>query len=182
MSDHHSIAMRHNGYSLLEVLVALVVISIGVLGVAAMQATALSGTHTSQTESLVAIQARSLADAMLANSAIWNSPSAPASVSVAPAGSSVTVTGSTALAATADCNGTVCTASKMAAYDFQTWATYFFQAVPNATQATVNCNTTAPPVCTIQLQWTQKASTAINRASANPAAATTASYTLINQF
>jgi type IV pilus assembly protein PilV len=181
--------IRHRGYSLLEVLVALVVISIGLLGVAAMQATALSGTHTSQTESLVAIQARSLADAMLSNSAYWSGPSAPASVIVTPAGATtVEVTGSTdTLASAGNCNvnngGSACSAAAMAAYDIHTWGVAFFQAVPNATEATVNCNTSLPPmVCTIQLEWTQKASTAINAAGAGPAAATTASYTLINQF
>jgi type IV pilus assembly protein PilV len=176
--------IRDRGYSLLEVLVALVVISIGLLGVAAMQAAALSGTHTSQTESLVAIQAQSLADAMLSNAAFWAGTSAPASVSVAPAGSSVTVTGDDTLAGTATCVDTVCTAPSLAAYDFQTWAQNYFEAVPNATLATVKCNmpTAGPEICTIQLEWTQKASTAINGAGAGPAAATTASYTLINQF
>jgi type IV pilus assembly protein PilV len=181
--------IRHKGYSLLEVLVALVVISIGVLGVAAMQATALSGTHTSQTESLVAIQARSLADAMLANSAFWSSPGLPTSVTVTSAGAgAVTITGDGVLSQTANCNGSngggTCTAPKMAAYDLQQWGVNFFNTIPNGTQATINCNTITPRVCTIQLEWSQKATVAMNGASANPAAAatTTASYTLVNQF
>lgn len=180
--------IRQKGYSLLEVLVALVVISIGVLGVAAMQATALSGTHTSQTESLVAIQARSLADAMLANSAFWGSPSAPASVTVTSAGAgAVTIAGSTTLSTVANCNGSnggsTCTAAKMAAYDVQTWGVNFFSAIPNGSAATIKCNTSTPPVCTVQLEWSQKATIAINGASAPATAATTtASYTLVNQF
>jgi type IV pilus assembly protein PilV len=187
-NNDHSMT-RHSGYSLLEVLVALVVISIGVLGVAAMQATALSGTHTSQNESLVAIQARSLADAMLANSAFWNGPNAPSSVvMVVPAGATtVTISGNSNLtSSTSNCNGSnggsACSALNMASFDLRTWGVNFFSAVPSATSATINCNKSAPPVCTIQLNWTQKATTAINSASANPAAATSASYTLINQF
>jgi type IV pilus assembly protein PilV len=183
--------IRHNGYSLLEVLVALVVISIGLLGVAAMQATALSGTHTSQTESLVAIQARSLADAMLANSAFWTGTSAPTgTVTVVPSGAAVTITGGgtggsdLAASPTPACSSGTCSATSMAAYDVQTWAQNYFAAVPNGTQANINCTTTAPKLCTIQLQWRQKASNAINPAtvSTSPAVATTASYTLINQF
>ncbi|MBE1160071.1 type IV pilus modification protein PilV [Dyella acidiphila] len=172
---------RTRGYSLIEVLVALVIISIGVIGIAAMQATALSGTHTSQTESIAAIEARSLADAMLANPAFWDSGAAPtASVTIA---SSTSITGSTALTATTDCGaGSNCSASDLAAYDVQHWATEYFQQVPNAKNAVVACNTTTPPVCTIQLNWTQKASAAINGGTQSTATGTTVTYTLVNQF
>jgi type IV pilus assembly protein PilV len=183
MHSRLRLTTRRGGYSLLEVLVALVVISIGVLGVAAMQATALSGTHSSQTESLVAIQARSLADAMLANSAYWNNPSSAGTITVAPAGTSVTITSSNSLPSPGNCSGAVCSSSQMAAYDLQQWGKSFYSAIPNGSMATVSCNTTSPPVCTILLQWSQKATTAINGASAPASAATTtASYTLINQL
>lgn len=176
---------RHNGYSLLEVLVALVIISIGVLGVAAMQATSLAGTHTSESESLAAIEARSLADAMLANSAYWASSNAPTSaVSVTSTGSGAfTISNSTLAVTTPPCNAnTNCTASDMAAYDLNQWATEYFQQVPTATSAVITCNPTAPPVCTIQLNWLQKSTTAISVGTTSSTAPTPVSYTLVNQL
>ena len=180
MSVTYLSRIRSSGYSLIEVLVALVIISIGVIGVAAMQATALANTHTSQTESIAAIEARSLADAMLANPAFWNGGPAPTSSVTITAGP--TITGSTALASTTKCNaGSNCSASDLAAYDVNTWATEYFQQVPNAVNAVVACNTTAPPVCTIQLKWTPKATVGTN-AGTQSSATTPVTYTLINQF
>ncbi|GAB2568420.1 hypothetical protein GCM10027066_08790 [Dyella jejuensis] len=169
------------GYSLLEVLVALVIISIGVIGIAAMQAAALAGTHTSQTESIAANEARSLADAMLANPAFWDGGPAPTSSVFVTAGP--TITGSTALAANPACaSGNNCSPSDMAAFDLRNWATEYFQQVPNATKAAVSCNTTNPPVCTIQLIWTQKATVGTNAGTQSAATPTTVTYTLVNQF
>lgn len=182
MSVTYLSRIRSSGYSLIEVLVALVIISIGVIGVAAMQATALANTHTSQTESIAAIEARSLADAMLANPAFWNGGPAPTSSVTITAGP--TITGSTALASATQCNlGSNCSASDLAAYDVNTWAKEYFKQVPNAVNAVVACNATLPPVCTIQLSWTPKATVGTNAgtqsSSTTPA---TVTYTLINQF
>jgi hypothetical protein len=69
----------------------------------------------------------------------------------------------------------------LAAYDVNTWATEYFQQVPNAVNAVVACNTTAPPVCTIQLKWTPKATVGTN-AGTQSSATTPVTYTLINQF
>ena len=59
------------GFSLIEVLVALVVVSIGLLGIAKMQAIAYSSTGVASKRSLAAIEAASLASSMHANRAYW---------------------------------------------------------------------------------------------------------------
>ncbi|MFC3650623.1 type IV pilus modification protein PilV [Dyella humi] len=185
MPVNHQSSVRNGGYSLLEVLVALVIISIGLIGIAALQASALAGTHTSQTESIAAIEARSLADSMLANPAFWDGGAAPtSSVTITPSGSGYSITGSSALAATTNCaGGSNCSASDMAAYDISKWTPEYFQQIPTAVDAVINCNTNVPPVCTIQLDWKEKATTAINKGTqSNPASSTTVSYTLVNQF
>jgi type IV pilus assembly protein PilV len=176
---------RWRGFSLLEVLVALVIISIGVLGVAAMQASALSNTHTSQNESLVAVQARSLADAMIANPAYWNSPGSPPAsfVVTAPVAPSTvaTVSDATLSAIGPGCTASACTTpSTVAAYDVQQWGK---QLIPGSS-ASVTCVAGSPEVCTIQMQWTEKASIAVNAGTANSSSTGTVpmTYTLVNQM
>ncbi|MGC1459686.1 MAG: prepilin-type N-terminal cleavage/methylation domain-containing protein, partial [Steroidobacteraceae bacterium] len=52
---------RQRGFSLIEVMVAVIIIAVGMLGIAKMQALGLSTTESSGVRSLVAIEAASLA-------------------------------------------------------------------------------------------------------------------------
>jgi type IV pilus assembly protein PilV len=170
---------RMRGFTLLEVLVSLVILSIGLLGLAAMQASALSSTHGSQTESLVAIQARSLADAMSANPDYWSNFSPTFTVSGTAASP---VFGSSAPPYSASCLNSVCTsATEVAGYDLQQWATQLLTQVPGAT-ATITCAGSAPVGCTITINWTENSAAAINSGTTNKNATTNMSYTLVNQI
>jgi len=62
------------GFSLLEVMVALVVLSVGLLGVVKLESVAYSSTNVASKRSLAALQAASLAAAMHVNRGYWNSP------------------------------------------------------------------------------------------------------------
>jgi len=59
------------GFSLVEVMVAVVVICVGLLGIAKMQALALSNSNSSRLRSLAAIEAAGLAAAMHSNREYW---------------------------------------------------------------------------------------------------------------
>lgn len=59
------------GFSLVEVMVAVVVICVGLLGIAKMQALAMSNSNTSRLRSLAAIEAAGLAAAMHSNRQYW---------------------------------------------------------------------------------------------------------------
>jgi type IV pilus assembly protein PilV len=59
------------GFSLVEVMVAVVVICVGLLGIAKMQAMAVSNTNMSRQRSLAAIEAASIASAMHSNREYW---------------------------------------------------------------------------------------------------------------
>ena len=76
---------RARGFSLVETLVALIVICVGLLGIAKMQALALSNMTTSRLRALAAFEAAGLAAAMHSNRAYWANTPANFTVTVNPA-------------------------------------------------------------------------------------------------
>jgi type IV pilus assembly protein PilV len=177
---------RAQGFTLMEVLVALVIISIGLLGIAAMQATAIASTHTSQTESLAAIEARSLADAMQANPDYWAGGHMPAAINVTGTAAAPVLSDTTLNSQTTNCSATPCTDAPgiaMAGYDLQQWAKQLFTQIPGS-NAAIACQIASPSICSITVNWTQKSTAAINSGTLSTATPTTTnmSYTLVNQF
>jgi type IV pilus assembly protein PilV len=141
-------ANRTHGFSLFEVMVALVIISIGLLGVAKMQALAYASTSTASMRSLAAIEAASLASAMRANRSYWAVGAAPVAI---------TITGTAAAANFCTPAGSApCTPAQLAAFDLHQWATALNGLLPNPT-ATISCPTVVTPInCTIQINWAEK--------------------------
>jgi type IV pilus assembly protein PilV len=157
---------RSAGFSLVEVLVALVVCSVGLLGLAKMESLALASTSVAGTRSIVATQAASLAAMMHANRGYWASGFALASTTVlgvttgAPGTGTYTISNSQLTGATT-CVATgvnSCQVTPMAAYDLQQWSTALLQVLPNYL-TTINCSiiTSTPVTCTIQIQWAENA-------------------------
>jgi len=65
--NHARSRARRAGFSLIEVLVSILVLSFGMLGVASLLATSLSGSHTSSLRTQAIVLADDLADRMRAN-------------------------------------------------------------------------------------------------------------------
>ncbi|MDB6089137.1 MAG: hypothetical protein JWN85_1921 [Gammaproteobacteria bacterium] len=159
---------RPAGFSLVEVMVALIVISVGLLGIAKMQALALSSTNTARLRSLAAIEAAGLASAMHGNRAYWAAFSTSPTFTVT--GTTVTSTDgamtaglataqNTASAATNYCNSTAgapCTAAVLAAADLLEWASQLNALLPGSSAA-INCTAVTPLNCTIQIAWLENA-------------------------
>ena len=174
---------RARGFGLVEVLVSMIVISIGLLGIAKMQALAFASTGVASMRSLAALQASSLAASMHANRAYW------AAGGVAPP--VITVTGTTisdaTLATAADCttasgaNPPDCPIATVAAYDLQRWSQSVSALLPNPVSTITCTNVVGTPVnCTIQITWAEKA-VAMNQQGANSAAMQAPTYVLFVQ-
>jgi len=154
------------GFSLIEVLVALVIIGVGMLGIAKIQALAYSSTATASLRSLAAIEASSLAAAMRANQNYWTTTAVAAPQTISIVGPSVVASTDPALIGTnAACGAaTFGSPAALAAYDVQCWAQSINTLLPGAT-ATITCspNVTAtyPVGCSIQVSWLER-STGIN--------------------
>jgi type IV pilus assembly protein PilV len=147
---------------MVEVLVALIVICIGLLGIAKMQALALASTNVSRLRALAAIEAASLASSMHVNRAYWAKVLLSSKVDVK--GASVTTSDSTLAAELTKVGATggdyclstqsaPCAPATLAAADLKGWATELNQMLPNPT-AIIECPTTNTPIsCTIQISW-----------------------------
>jgi type IV pilus assembly protein PilV len=148
------------GFSLVEVMVALVVMSIGLLGLAKMESLALSSTNVAGFRAIAAIEASSLAAAMHANPGYWAGGFAPANTTITYNSSGALTISDTGLATAATCliAGTgSCAPGVMAAYDVQQWAADLKAVLP-ASLATINCSIVGFPVtCTVTIQWTENA-------------------------
>ena len=185
---HLNASARAPGFSLVEVMVAVVVICIGLLGVAKMQALALSNTTTSRLRALAAIQAAGLAAAMHSNREYWAGAAPPVTTTFNAAGAGQFVSTDTVLQAAANaalpvglntpdsirtCVGTANAAAicggagvvNLAAFDLARWAASLNALLPNP-QSTISCPVVAggaaPPSCTIVISWSERA-VAINQ-------------------
>jgi type IV pilus assembly protein PilV len=156
-----------SGFSLVEVMVAVVVICVGLLGIAKMQALALSNTSNARLRSLAAFQAASLASAMHSNRDYW-AATAPALITATPNGGlAPTLAGSDAAmlglatgnlatwpAEPASCVEITCQPINLAAFDLAWWLSSLNALLPSP-GATISCTQTAPAACTIQISWTE---------------------------
>jgi type IV pilus assembly protein PilV len=169
---------RAGGFTLLEVMVAVVVTAIGLLGIAKIQALAYASTTSASVRSLVALQASGLAASMHANRIYW-SGMAPTLITIT--GANVTDNGTNTLGTTATTTnfcwsgvvaaGVGCSTTQMAAFDLHTWA--------NALNApgmllnlnpvtTISCPTINIPItCMITVTWNEKAVSVNSQGVAN---------------
>jgi len=115
---HLSRSRRLAGFTLIEVLVAIVIFSIGLLGIASLQVAGLRFAGGSQHRALATMQAQNIMDRMLANSA-------------AVADGDYNITGSMPTSYTTDCDGNNCSSAELATYDLVTWNQSNADALPN---------------------------------------------------
>ena len=160
MSMRHPTRSRSGGFSLVEVMVALVVVSVGLLGLAKMESVSLASTSVAGSRALAAIEAASMAAAMHANPGYWGAGLAPPSTTIYYDSTGTLQISDSGLATAATCltaGTTSCSVGNMAAYDVQQWAAALKQVLPGPF-ATIVCNTNGFPVtCTVTIQWAENA-------------------------
>ena len=168
MSPHRSPRRSAAGFTLVELLVTVLIVSVGMLGLIKMEAAGVSESQVSRVRSLLTFQAESLAGTMRADRGYW--------ASTTVAGPTYTFDGTAftpSLGTTLDCTTTFCSPTDMAKSDLNAWASGFAAAFP-AASASITCVTptgaacavgsTVPSTYDIKLTWTEK-TIAVNRSS-----------------
>lgn len=149
------------GFSLVEVMVALIVLSVGLLGIARMQVLALSSTSVAGKRALAAIEAASLAASMHEDRGYWANSGDAIDAVITLDGTNYTYTRrATALnlVGPQDCTNSAapCTPTAMAHFDLQQWATVLQGLLPNDS-AIIACGNATPLSCTITINWFENA-------------------------
>jgi type IV pilus assembly protein PilV len=130
--------LKQNGFTLIEVLVTLVIMAVGMLGLAGMQATSLKNTESSYQRSQATIMAYDMLDRMRANSAGVDSGSYN-SISTTAAGG------------TSNCGSVECDPSAMAGYDDAEWHAQLASLLPAGTGSVAGSGTDS--LFTITVTW-----------------------------
>jgi type IV pilus assembly protein PilV len=121
-------AIRQSGFTLIEVLISVLILALGVIGVAGMQLAALRSNQQSGTQSTAMQIASELADAMRANSAQMNQ--ADDSNPYLLANSYKAVAGTPPTVPSTNCNKESCTSAQMAAFDVYEWQRKIYDRLP----------------------------------------------------
>ncbi len=138
-------------------MVSLIIISVGLLGIASMEGLALSSGASARGRSLAAIEAASLAATMHTNRAFWSTQTTPLTVTIV--GPAITADSTTKLTQGVGCSTSAttpaCTPDQLAAYDTNQWVVSVNALLPNPA-ASIDCPNGLPPLsCTIKISWTE---------------------------
>lgn len=133
---------RSRGFSMIEALVALVVLSVGLLGIAALYVESLSSNRTAVLRSAAVVLASDLADRIRANRT--GGPTYDDGVS-----------GAGALSAACQQGGGGCGPVAMANHDKAEWVAAVNAALPGATYAVRVVGAAPPRTYTITINWVE---------------------------
>lgn len=152
------------GSSLVEVLVALVVIAVGMLGIAALYVEGLRSGRTALTRTRAIVIATDMSDRIRANRA---------------GGDSYIKGGTDAGTTNGNCDpgGTGCTPAQMARHDIALWNT-LVTGLPNGSATIQRSTATTPATYTITISWAEVGGVAVNDGGPTASNVAVDSYTL----
>ena len=178
---------KTRGFTILEAIVAVIITSIGLLGVAALQGTAIGHTKKASDRSVAAAQLANLVSRMKSSQSYWQTIPTDFAITVAADGTIAGGAEGTALAAiTTDCFVNPCTTARsIVAHNLRKWAadggnvdtsSGFADRLINPTASISRVDATVPVQLDVVLGWNQKAMTTGFNMAAGHVAITTSNY------
>ncbi|WP_440998199.1 type IV pilus modification protein PilV [Arhodomonas sp. SL1] len=146
---------RQQGFTLIEVLIAVVVLSVGLLGVLALQVNTLAFSHSAYLTSAASVQAMDLEERIRVNSGVAEDyeEAIDNSNGDEPADNS-TLSGYANDQEASACDKSTCTETQLVDADIARWAANTADLLPaNATVALTNTGDSDDPVYELILQW-----------------------------
>lgn len=132
------------GFSMLEILITLAIVSIALLGTAGLQVYAMRMNHGGQLRTQAVFLASDLAERMEANKA------------AAIAGNYTVAAASAPTAAAADCGAAPCSGTALASYDISQWETSLTNLLPQARWQVTQIAAGNPSTYSIFIRWTDR--------------------------
>ncbi|WP_291085609.1 type IV pilus modification protein PilV [Hydrogenophaga sp.] len=129
---HRCVSSRQHGIAMIEALVALLVLSLGVLGLARLQVSALTESRNSNARAVAVQMANDLAERMQSNAIVRQTNPTPNPYE--------TLWGAPA-AAGADCLATACNGTQLAAFDLRAWKLNVATLLPSGDAQVFRSNT-----------------------------------------
>lgn len=144
----YSESIHQSGFTLLEVMITIVILGLGIMGLAALQFSSLRANNQSLEQSQATALAYELADIMRANAARANAGDFDAgSFGPAPAEAAV------------DCQTSVCTAQQLAAFELNQWYQRMVGTLPRGMFRVVRSASPCPATgCmhTVSIMWDEE--------------------------
>jgi type IV pilus assembly protein PilV len=112
MTRDYDLTPSQSGFTLIEVLVTVLILAIGLLGIAGLQASSMTNNHNAQLRSIATLQAYDLADRMRANRG---------GITYDASGNVTASEYNNPVAAQADCATAACSTAAIADNDFWEW-------------------------------------------------------------
>ncbi len=137
---------RQQGFSLVEILVALLVLSIGLLGLAALQTTSLQFNTGSYHRTQATFLAYDIIDRMRAN----------IDVVADSDGTAYDQPTSTNVTMSTDCDGADCTSAQLAIYDVRKWYERAAVTLPGAASSPPTIQVEAGNKVTVTIKWMEQ--------------------------
>lgn len=137
------------GFSLLEVLIALLVFSLGLLGLAGLMVLSVKTNHSAYLRTQASFLAQSMADRMRANTGQINAYNGTYDINTIGSG---------------NCAGGICSPAELVTRDTQLWSNQLMQFLPGGASADIACNgaTLGTPgsgtyngLCTMTITWSE---------------------------
>jgi type IV pilus assembly protein PilV len=166
----------NQGFTLLEVLIAMVIVAIGLIGLAKMQMLSVSATKDAGSRTLAAMHVSNLVSSMHSNKSYWASGAAPASFTA----SGTNITDSTHVLDRLIIGGctSACSPADVASVDVSSWVQLMNSQFPFY-DAKIDCtnNISQPVSCQIYVTWMEK-TIAVNKTTSASASSQQESFSV----